>query len=848
MKSLVRRSAFFALVGLIPSPLAVVHAATPPADSVLFCAPFDYEQWRRDNPQPAGKALADRNRGEPRTVRMIYFLPKDRPYRAVAVDTMKTRIRQVQNFYREQMAAHGFGNTTFRFEVDAQGEPLVHRVDGKLSAMDSTPASVYEEVDSIFETWTNVYYIAIDNGIGYLPGTSAAGVGGRIGLENAGYALTTIHASFHTVAHEIGHAFNLQHDFRDDTYIMSYSLIADWASVNFRLSTCNAEELSVNAHFNSNSPVKMEGAPTFEILTPLTIHTAGATSVPIRVRVQDPDGVHQVSLRTAEDPEKAIKAMANHWTSFETKTCRTLGGKKTSVVEFDYDGAIPGQLESDLNTFEEQRLLIEGVDVLGNVDGRQRTIKLVNNKVKKPISTFVGRDGDRYEWIYSIAFSLDSKLLAAARPLRGGPINLWNVSTGQRILTLPEQSRFKITFSPDSKLLAFESSDGAIKIWDRLNRKYITTLLDAHEEYGDNANWHWGRVVHLAFSPDSRLLASVGKWDNSVKVWDVSSGEHVTTIRNAGKVAFSPDGKLLASATFGSAGGTKLWNVETGQLIATLPGGAPSAFSPDGKLLASDGEVTEWEIVEGNSGIKLQSPIEKSGIKLWNVETGQLITTLPGSPPFSFSPDGKLLASMSAYEEKYFYKGGTRESVSAIKKYGGKVIVLWDVATSQVTTTLPQSAQGAKLLFSPNGERLAAWGTVRDGPVVKLWSMSGSADGQTTTGEEPDLADFFDTFFGSGKPAVLPDNTQLLQNAPNPFNSQTVLSYFLLEPGLTRLDVFTLTGQRVVVLHQGPQQAGYHRLHWDGRDDAGRSVASGMYLYRLVTVEGVLTRKLILLR
>ena len=45
----------------------------------------------------------------------------------------------------------------------------------------------------------------------------------------------------------------------------------------------------------------------------------------------------------------------------------------------------------------------------------------------------------------------------------------------------------------------------------------------------------------------------------------------------------------------------------------------------------------------------------------------------------------------------------------------------------------------------------------------------------------------------------------------------------------------------------GPQQVGYHRLRWNGHD-AGRPVASGMYLYRLVTEEGVLTRKLILLR
>ena len=118
----------------------------------------------------------------------------------------------------------------------------------------------------------------------------------------------------------------------------------------------------------------------------------------------------------------------------------------------------------------------------------------------------------------------------------------------------------------------------------------------------------------------------------------------------------------------------------------------------------------------------------------------------------------------------------------------------------------------------------------------------------SATGQETDLAGF-DDFFSSGKLAGQAlEGPQLLQNAPNPFNSQTVLSYFLLKSGSARLEVFALSGQRVAVLHQGPQQAGLHRLHWDGRDAAGRPVASGAYLYRLVTEEVVLTRKLILLR
>ena len=117
----------------------------------------------------------------------------------------------------------------------------------------------------------------------------------------------------------------------------------------------------------------------------------------------------------------------------------------------------------------------------------------------------------------------------------------------------------------------------------------------------------------------------------------------------------------------------------------------------------------------------------------------------------------------------------------------------------------------------------------------------------TAIGEEPTF-DLSDLFNQSGKLVAQPDRTQLLQNAPNPFNSQTVVSYFLLEPGPVRLEVFALSGQRIAVLDHGLQQAGYHRLHWDGRDATGHSVASGTYLYRLVTDEVVLTRKLVLLR
>ena len=89
---------------------------------------------------------------------------------------------------------------------------------------------------------------------------------------------------------------------------------------------------------------------------------------------------------------------------------------------------------------------------------------------------------------------------------------------------------------------------------------------------------------------------------------------------------------------------------------------------------------------------------------------------------------------------------------------------------------------------------------------------------------------------------------QLLPNAPNPFNSQTVLSYFLPKLSFVRLELFNLMGQHVKTLYEGNQQAGLHQLRWDGTDKGGRAMASGTYLYRLATDQRVLMRKLTLLR
>ena len=172
--------------------LSSVNSAFPQPsaeNNVLFCLPIDFEEMREsDSLYAARKQAFDLNVGEPRTVRMIYFLPNDRPFRAEVVQRMKDEIRQIQAFYAEQMQAHGYGNKTFRFETDAQGEPMVHRVDGQhpdSHYLDNTEGTVLVEIGQAFDLDANIYFIVVDNSINAIDTGSrrAGGTGGRPGKK-----------------------------------------------------------------------------------------------------------------------------------------------------------------------------------------------------------------------------------------------------------------------------------------------------------------------------------------------------------------------------------------------------------------------------------------------------------------------------------------------------------------------------------------------------------------------------------------------------------------------------------------------------------------------------------------
>jgi hypothetical protein len=96
--------------------------------------------------------------------------------------------------------------------------------------------------------------------------------------------------------------------------------------------------------------------------------------------------------------------------------------------------------------------------------------------------------------------------------------------------------------------------------------------------------------------------------------------------------------------------------------------------------------------------------------------------------------------------------------------------------------------------------------------------------------------------------APQPVATALHANYPNPFNPQTTLRFDIARAGPVSLEIYDLAGRRVITLVNESLPAGAHQRQWDGRDELGRTLSSGVYYGRLTTVEGAQMIKMTLLK
>ncbi len=130
------------------------------------------------------------------------------------------------------------------------------------------------------------------------------------------------------------------------------------------------------------------------------------------------------------------------------------------------------------------------------------------------------------------------------------------------------------------------------------------------------------------------------------------------------------------------------------------------------------------------------------------------------------------------------------------------------------------------------------------------WSrLESFLDGNSVCAKVKTLGVFRLIYDPTGKHiAGIPQSYKLFQNYPNPFNPQTQMRYDLPEPGHVKLYVYNVLGQRVRVLVDETQEAGHQSVIWDGKDEDGREVASGIYFYKIKTEGYQKTKKMVLLK
>jgi len=517
-----------------------------------------------------------------------------------------------------------------------------------------------------------------------------------------------------------------------------------------------------------------------------------------------------------------------------------------------------------------------------------RTIRLWNTDTGEHIRTIEGHTDS----VKSVKFSSDGNSVASGYD--GNIIRLWNARTGAHIKTLEgnTSSVSTVAFSPDGYTIASGNSND-IHIWNAHTGEHIRTLIG-----------HTGSVFSVSFSPDGNTIAS-GSYDDTVRLWNVHTGTHIRKLEGhtdrVDSVAFSPKGNLLAS---GSGDGTVLlWD-----LNPTPTSNITVSLSPANVASPSVGEQLTFSlnIANGQNVFGYQATVFFDHTTLKYVDSTNE-DYLP-SESYRITPvvsGNSVTLAASAYNTESMGDGTLATIIFEVVALKASTVTLFDVLLTDMTgeTAVPhiENAEITKPLrlpedvnkdgivdiidltlvasnFGKTGENVAdvngdggvniidltlvaaAFRNTASAPVV--WGrdseIAPTRDQVEKWLQEARQLNLPDPNFQRGMlvlenllKALTPKETALLPNYPNPFNPETWIPYQLSAPTDVSISIYATDGKLIRTLDIGHKPIGIYQnrsnaAYWDGKNNLGEPVASGVYFYTLTAGDFSATRKMLI--
>ena len=298
-------------------------------------------------------------------VRIIYFLPYGISPQLNIQRKIKKIMHKVQQFYAQQMEKNGYSKATFNLETNPNAKIKIHLVQGKFTAdyyLEDTTTKIDAEITQYFDISQNVFLVFLESAIDGIAGDTLAVAGlestyidGERWHAHAGTAyIPTIDNAFdwQTIAHELGHAFGLKHDFRRPSYIMSYGRTG-----RSKLSSAAAHWLQQHRAFQPNQP-NFNNSTTIDRKN---------TSSSFQVEIFDADGIHQVQWLvppTNERPPPGYAISQNEknnlrrwrkYTGYLFRHYRKVSGENRATIKIQHP---------------HQKLQIRVIDSHGNITWR----------------------------------------------------------------------------------------------------------------------------------------------------------------------------------------------------------------------------------------------------------------------------------------------------------------------------------------------------------------------------------------------------------------------------------------------------------------------------------------------